>query len=267
MSRIFLQPPYQKSFDDFLEYAKRGGHNLEIACFADPDVLDGNWREVMEDHRRKLLHFEGTISLHGPFLGLYIHSRDSRIRQVARDRIFQGMEIARGLGGKYIVFHGSFIPLIRQESYKRNWVAQNADFWSEVLGKYDLTVLLENVWEPNPELFREVLDRVNSPRLKICFDTGHAHIFSKVPFEEWFAVLGDDLVYMHINDNQGDVDNELVPGEGDIDWVELSGLIERYQIAPNMVFEVGTLEKTAASLEYFKENRIYPFDKSSSDLS
>ncbi len=249
-----------------MECAKQGGYNLEIACFADPNVLDGNWQEILEDQRRKLQHFEGTISLHGPFLGLYIHSRDNKIREVTRNRILQGLEIAKGLGAKYIVFHGNYIPLIGQESYRRNWIAKNADFWSEILAMYNITVLLENLWEPTPELFREVLDRVNSSRLKICFDTGHAHIFSKVPFEEWFAVLRDNLVYMHVNDNLGEVDSELVPGEGNIDWFELSHLIKHHQISPNIVLEVGTLQKTKASLEYFRENNIYPFDKPGSDL-
>jgi sugar phosphate isomerase/epimerase len=262
MSKIFLQPPDHRSFDEFLTFARQGGHNLEIACFADPSVLDGNWQEVLDDHRRKLRHFQGTISLHGPFLGLYIHSRDSKIRTVAKERIFQGLEITKELGGKYVVFHGNFIPLIGQESYRKNWIAQNADFWSEILEKYDVTVLLENLWEPAPELFREILEKVSSPRLKICFDTGHANVFSKVPLESWFAVLEDDIVYMHVNDNQGDVDSELVPGEGNIDWPKLSDLIERYQIAPNMVFEVGTLEKTKMSLQYFRERRIYPFNRS-----
>jgi sugar phosphate isomerase/epimerase len=262
MSKIFLQPPDHRSFDEFLTCAKQGGHNLEIACFADPNVLDGNWREVLEDHRRKLRHFEGTISLHGPFLGLYIHSRDSKIRAVARDRILQGMEIAKGLGGKYVVFHGNFIPLIGQESYKRNWIAQNADFWSEILEMYDVTVLLENLWEPGPELFREVLEKVSSPRLKICFDTGHASIFSKVPFENWLSVLGDSIAYMHVNDNDGEVDDELAPGEGNINWREFSDLIEKHRIAPNIVFEVGTLEKTIQSIEYFRRQGIYPFNAS-----
>jgi sugar phosphate isomerase/epimerase len=261
MSKIFLQPPDHRSFDEFLIYARRGGHNLEIACFADPNLLDGNWAEVLEDHRRKLRHFEGTVSLHGPFLGLYIHSRDSKIRAVARDRILQGMEIAKGLGGKYVVFHGNFIPLIGQKSYKRNWIDQNADFWSEMLGKYEVTVLLENLWEPAPELFREVLEKVSSPRLKICFDTGHASIFSEVPFEEWFSVLGDSIAYVHVNDNDGTVDDELAPGEGKINWREFSDLIEKHRIAPNIVFEVGTLEKTIHSIEYFERNKIYPFDE------
>jgi sugar phosphate isomerase/epimerase len=266
MSKIFLQPPDQKSFDEFLECAKQGGYNLEIACFADPNVLDRNWQEILEDQRRKLRDFEGIISLHGPFLGLYLHSRDSRIKRVARERILHGLEIAHTMQAKYVVSHGNFIPLIGQESYRRNWIAQNADFWSEVLAKYDLTILLENLWEPTPELFREVLDRVNSSRLKICFDTGHAHIFSRVPLEEWFAVLKDDLVYMHVNDNKGEVDHELAPGEGNVDWVGFSRLVRHQRICPNIVFEVGTLQKTKESLEYFKANGIYPFDRSDANL-
>ena len=265
MSKIFLQPPDHRSFDEFLTYARQGGYNLEIACFADPNLLDGNWHEVLEDCRRKLRHFDGTISLHGPFLGLYISSRDSRIRAVARDRILQGMEIAKELGGKYVVFHGNFIPLIGQRSYERNWIAQNADFWSEMLEKYDVTVLLENLWEPGPELFKQVLEKVSSPRLKICFDTGHASVFSKVRFEDWLGVLGDSIAYMHVNDNDGEVDDEIAPGEGNINWREFSKLIEKHRIAPNIVLEVGTLEKTRQSIEYFRRQEIYPFNASGRD--
>jgi sugar phosphate isomerase/epimerase len=261
MSKIFLQPPDHRSFDQFLACAKRGGHNLEIACFADPDVLDGNWQEVLEDHRRKLRHFEGTISLHGPFLGLYIHSRDGKIRSVARDRILQSLEIGKTLGAKHTVFHGNFIPLIRQESYRRNWVAQNAAFWSEVLRRYDITVLLENVWEPTPDLFRQVLDGVGSPRFKVCFDVAHANIFSRVPLDDWFALLEGDIVYMHVSENKGDADDELVPGDGNIDWQRLSDVIRTRNISPDIVFEVGTVEKTKDSLLYFQNRNIYPFDK------
>jgi len=265
MSKIFLQPPDHRSFDEFLTYARQGDHNLEIACFADPNLLDGNWREVLEDCWRKLRDFEGTISLHGPFLGLYISSRDSRIRAVARDRVLQGMEIAKGLGGKYAVFHGNFISLIRQKSYRRNWIARNADFWSEMLERYDVTVLLENLWEPGPELFREVLEKVSSPRLKVCYDTGHASVFSKARFEDWLRVLGDNIAYMHVNDNGGEIDDELAPGEGNINWREFSDLIEKHRIAPNIVFEVGTLEKTHQSIGYFRKQEIYPFKASGRD--
>jgi sugar phosphate isomerase/epimerase len=260
LSKIYMQPPDSNSFDEFLSYAKEQGYNLEIASFAYSSVLDSNWQDILKDHQQKLRGFEETISLHGAFQELIVHSRDKKIREVAKDRIFLNLEIARALNAKYIIFHGNFNPLIRHEAYKKNWIEQNAIFWSGVLERYHIIVVLENLWEPKPEMFRKLLDEVKSSRLKICFDTGHANIFSKVPLEEWFAVLGKDIVYMHINDNKGDVDNELAPGEGDIDWRKFSDLIEKYRIAPEIVFEVGTLEKTIQSLEYFQKENIYPFN-------
>lgn len=262
MSKIFIQPPDNDSFDEFLSYAKEHGYNLEIASFAYSRVLDSNWQEILADHQQKLLGFSGTISLHGAFMELIIHSRDRRIREVAKDRISLNIEIAEALNAKYIVFHGNFNPLIRHESYKKNWIEQNAIFWSEFLDRYHIIVVLENLWEPTPEIFRKLLDEVNSSRLKICFDIGHTNIFSKVALEEWFSMLGEDIVYIHVNDNNGDVDNELAAGEGNINWQKFSKLTEKYRIAPEIVFEVGTLEKTIQSLEYFQKENIYPFNVS-----
>jgi len=265
MSKIYIQPPDHDSFDTFLSYAKEQGYNLEIASFAYSSVLDSNWQEILRDHQCKLCGFTGTISLHGAFMELIVHSRDKRIREVAKDRIFQNLEIAKALNAKYIVFLGNFNPLIKHDSYKKNWINQNAIFWSELLDNYPITVVLENLWEPTPEIFKELLDQVRSARLKICFDTGHANIFSKVSFEEWIAVLGEDIVYMHVNDNKGDFDNELAPGEGNIDWHKFSDLIAKYGIAPQIVFEVGILEKTVQSLKYFQKENIYPFNVSASN--
>ncbi|MFQ5891225.1 MAG: sugar phosphate isomerase/epimerase family protein [Candidatus Methanofastidiosia archaeon] len=260
MSKIYIQPPNYDSFDKFLEYAKEYDYNLEIASFAYSNLLDTNWQKILKDHQQKLHDFKGIISLHGAFQDLIIHSRDNKIREVAKDRIFQNLDIAKVLNAKYVVFHGNFNPLITHESYKQNWIEQNVSFWSKVLDKYQIVVLLENLWESRPDIYRKLLDRVNSSRLKICFDMGHANIFSKAPLEEWIAVLREGIVYMHVNDNEGDIDNELVPGEGNINWHEYSDQIEKYQIAPGIVFEVGTLEKTIQSLKYFREKNIYPLN-------
>lgn len=258
MSKIFVQP-FLSGFDDLLTYAKEHSCNIEIASFAFADVLDSGWQNVLEDYKNKLQDFKGIVSVHGAFQDLILHSRDKNISEVAKSRYIQNLEIAKALKAKYIVFHGNFNPLINHESYIRNWIEQNSRFWSDVISKYDIIILIENVWEGSPDVFRKLLDEVNSPQLKICFDTGHANIFSKVPVSEWFDVLGKDIPYMHVNDNKGDVDNELVPGEGSINWQEFSGNIKKHEMTPNIVFEVGSLEKTKLAIKYFRENKIYPF--------
>ena len=259
MSKIYVQPPDHKEFDEFLQYATDNHFNMEIASFAYSAILDTTWQEILNNHLQGLKGFTGKISLHGAYLDLAIHSRDRKVKKVAEERILLNLDIAHQLNAQYVVFHGSFNPLIRYESYRKNWVEQNANFWSDILDRYECIVLLENLWEPHPDVYRDLLDTVESEQLKICFDTGHAHIFSHVTFEEWISTLQKDIVYMHINDNNKDIDSELVPGDGSIDWQKFSRLIRKYDIAPKVVFEVGTLEKTERSLQYFKERNLYPF--------
>jgi sugar phosphate isomerase/epimerase len=265
MSKIFVQPPDLYDFVKFLDFAEENRYNLEIATFAYASVLDGDWERIMKEHKRQLSDFEGTVSLHGVFQDICVHSSDSKIAEASKERILRNLEIATFLEAKCIVFHGGFNPLVRHESYVNNWLERNADFWSGALNKFNLTVLLENLWEPTPEVFRRLLDKVGSPRLKICFDTAHANIFSKVPFKEWFEQLNQDIPYLHVSDNKGEVDDELIPGDGIINWHEFTNTLEDCQVNPEIVLEVGTLEKTKQSLEYLQMQKIYPFKTTQKD--
>ena len=273
MSKIFICIGSANSFDAILEYAKEHRYNLEVSnkIFCEPRILDTNWRELVKDYQQKLHGFKGAISVHGaygdPVIDV-IHSEDKKVREVSRQKIFQSIEIVRELKAKRVVFHGDFNPLVRGERYKPNWIERDVIFWSEVVEKYpSIEVVLENTMEPRPEIFRTVLDEVNSSRLKICLDIGHVSVWAEVPveewiavFEEWIAVLGEDIRSIHTHDSSGYVDH-LIPGKGAINWQEFSDLIAKYQIDPDIVFEVNPLETTIQSLKYFREENIYPFNK------
>ena len=256
--KIFIQPQ-DENFDEFLKYATENDYNLEIATFASSDVLDTNWESILKKYKNKLKSFKGVISTHGTFRDLFITSRDAKIRKVAEERIYHNLEIAKELNAKYIVFHGNFNSHIGHKIYEEKWIKKNIEFWKKVVKKYKIIIVLENLWEPHPELFKGLIRGVNSPFLKVCFDTGHANIFSKVPAAKWFSVLKDDIVYIHVNDNKGKLDSELIPGKGNINWKAFSATIKKNKIKPNVVFEVGSLEKTIKSINYFKKNKIYPF--------
>ena len=257
MSKIFICIYNPNSFDAVLEYAKEHSYNLEISIFGIPRFYD-DWQEILKDCQQKLHEFEGAISVHGAFADLVIHSEDKKVREAARQMVFQSLDIVRELKAERIVFHGNFDPSQRRERYERNWIERNAVFWSEVLEKYPSTVVLENTHDLTPEMLRMLLDEVSSSRLKICLDIGHVNFWSKAPVEEWIAVLGKDIRSIHIHDNKGDDDSHLAPGKGTINWPEFSDLIAKYQIDPDIVFEVETLETTIQSLKYFREENIYP---------
>ncbi len=257
-NKLYIQPIHQ-NFSEFLEHAQNEGYNLEIASFAFPDVLDNNWSSILEQYKKDLIGFTGTISMHGVFKDLYLNSGDKEVRNIAEKRILHNLEIASELNTKFIVFHTNFIPIITHESYRIQWVKSHARFWKRVIKEYDITIVLENMWDPDPSMLKRLVDRVQSPFLKICFDTGHWNIFSKVSLNEWFSVLKDDIVYVHVNDNKGEIDNELIPGQGTIDWGNFNDLIRINNMEPEIIIEVGSLEKTIQSIDYFKENAIYPF--------
>jgi len=260
MSHVFIQPFAPDEFDSFLAYARAHETNLEIATFARPDLPDGQWDNLLAAYLKKLQGFHGMVSMHGLFQDMVLHSRDRHVANTVKARIRRCLETAQSLGAKYIVFHSNYNPMIRHEFYVRNWAERQAEFWNGILGNLELAVLIENLWEPSPDVLRHLLARIDFPNFKICFDTGHAHVYSEAPIESWFAALRGDIAYIHVNDNRGDLDAELVPGSGSIDWATFSKLVLQLDTPPEIVFEVGSLDNTERAISYFRKHRLYPFD-------
>ncbi|MGH9355702.1 MAG: sugar phosphate isomerase/epimerase family protein [Terriglobia bacterium] len=80
-----------------------------------------------------------------------------------------------------------------------------------------VSILIENT--PGelgaPERLAEFL-RYTRLDLKVCFDTGHAHLTGGV--QEGFRALKPLIATVHLHDNLGEKDDHLLPFEGDIQW-------------------------------------------------
>ncbi len=259
MSKIYVQPLYHPALQEFLSFAKSEDHNVEIATFAYKNVYDMDWETALKEHRQSLVDFGGKISFHGVFQDITIHSSDPKIAETSKERVRESLKFAEALGATKVVFHGNVNPMVLNMYYQKDWLDRNSAFWSQVLQDYRGTMLLENVWEPYPEIFRLLLDQVASPRLKICFDVGHANVYSRVGFEKWFDALGKDIEYLHLSDNTGEADQHMELGAGKIDWQRFTKALQTRGLDPEAVLEEGSLQKTKASLAYMKERSIYPF--------
>lgn len=93
------------------------------------------------------------------------------------------------------------------------------------------TFLIENL--PNIAPFghdvtdlAQIIREANSPHIRMCFDTGHAHITSNI--YQSLQDAADVIDYLHIHDNDGSIDTHLMPGEGTIDWPKLSQIIKSH---------------------------------------
>jgi sugar phosphate isomerase/epimerase len=182
------------------------------------------------------------------------------IKEVSEKQIMKNLHVSEQLSINYTIFHSNIITLIKHKFYYENWINKHVEFWGETTSKFKTTVLLENMWDESPDLLLEVINQVGSDKLKICFDTGHCNIFSKVSMREWFRKTGSEIPYIHLNDNMGDYDSELPPGQGNINWKEFNNLVNEFCNHPTIVIEVGSPDNIKKSIDFLQENRIYPYN-------
>ncbi|HUU77328.1 MAG TPA: sugar phosphate isomerase/epimerase family protein [candidate division Zixibacteria bacterium] len=257
MSKILIQP--YNSLAKYSHLINERNFAFEIVDFAFPKILDTNYQKILREYLTNEVDKNLFYSMHGAVFDLYINSPDSKIKQVSIERIQQCLEIAQKLETKFIVFHTNYYPMMGNESYYRNWVKNHIEFWSGIVDNYNFTILLENMWDYTPKWLAEVIFGVNSSKLKVCFDTGHCNVFSRVPMKKWFEILSDNIVYIHINDNGGETDEENPPGQGNIDWETFNTLVKNYCQNPVVVLEVSDLKKIEESINFLEKKAIYPF--------
>ena len=203
-----------------------GIHQIEIFAarqhlnYCDPDHV----RDVAQWFSD---HGVAVHSVHGPlFPGLEgsragdIHISiaylEKRLRIASMDEVKRALEIAERLPFRYLVLH---LGLDGEEYDLRKFDAAFSSLEHLKIFAKDrgVQVLLENI--PNqlgtPQRLLQFVDYTRLD-LKICFDTGHAHIMPGV--QSAFATLKDRIASTHIHDNAGEKDDHLMPYDGGIDW-------------------------------------------------
>ena len=126
---------------------------------------------MAQGHRVKGHVWTGKLLVSRPFAELCPASIDPKVRAVTALRYRQAVEMATSLGISRLVIHSGFIPLV----YFPEWfVEQSVVFWREFLREIPagITIALENVMEPGPEMLVEIVRQVEDPRLGLCLDVG-----------------------------------------------------------------------------------------------
>lgn len=150
-------------------------------------------------------------------LAVSIAYLEKRLRIDSSDEIKRALEVAERLPFRFLILHMGF----EGEEYDvRKFDAaltsvEHLKVFAKGLG---VEVLLENI--PNqlatPERLVEFIHFSHLEDLKVCFDTGHAHMTGGV--RPGFEVLKDRIASTHLHDNRRDKDEHLFPFDGDIDW-------------------------------------------------
>lgn len=241
-NNIHAHVPYPR-LSEQLEYVVTNQINPEV--FFSAEALDQIvWEELSA--QAQVLHSAGlSTTIHAPFMDLNPGALDPLIREVTRKRFQQVFLAAEQLRPRVIVFHPGYDDL-RYGGNRMDWLKNSIAFWMEFIPRakdVGCIIAIENIFEKETSTLRALLEAINEPCFRHCFDVGHWNMFTTGTLEEWFIELGAFIAESHIHDNNGQADQHLPPGEGQIDFTALFALLKQY--APDAVWtiEAHTIER------------------------
>ena len=238
---VSLESTAYFGFDDYeqgLKTMSRHGYtgmDYQELCKADSPLFSMSdtefkdyltrFRSVAEDNGIKV------SQLHGLWVA---PDRTARQRKQSVGFFIKDIKGAEILGCKNVVIH-PFLPF--------GWGAEidKDKIWDVNIELFDtllpvaadcgVTICAENQPFTAIEIstvagVKDLVRTINSPYLKVCFDTGHANVFHDDIAKD-VRLLGEDLACLHVHDNKGNWDQHLIPYQGNIKWGDfLSALKE-----------------------------------------
>jgi len=252
MPVIHINVPYSMLLQR-IDFAIKNRIHPEI-YFSAEDLDACNERDA--HHLSKILRENQLeITLHGPFMDLSPGGVDRRIKEVTVDRFLKTIELSHFFKPKMIVFHPGY-ERWKFDGNVKLWLESSLQTWRPLVKEAEevgLTLAIENVFEEGPDSIKNLLEEINSPHFRFCFDTGHHHVFSKTPLPIWIETLGGFLSEVHLHDNHKEMDEHLPMGEGEFDFHQFFALLSQSKLNPLYTIEPHEEAHLWRGLEAVKE--------------
>lgn len=214
--------------------------------FGDAEAVVAAGRSIKERGLR-------VHSLHAPFgQDVNFTSPDAEQRRQALDRLREGAEALRALGGALYVIHPG------GEDQRWTWDREHrlalsveglTSVWKDCRQR-GLTLVVET---PLPHLlggqvedFAWILERLPTEGVGICLDTSHTSLGGFL--FEVIERFGPRLAHVQASDNRGHADDHLTPGDGIIDWPRVIAGLHRVRYQGVFMLEVAGDGDVAAHL-------------------
>lgn len=225
-------------------------HQINVEIGFDGNALDYAPRKELERVSGQLSNRGCKITFHGPFWDLSTGSIDSLVRQATRRRLEQVYEMIEIFHPIQIVCHSGYDPR-HHGGYRQAWMDCSLATWEPLVKKSDALqtpLLVENVWEEDPEIHKALFDEFDSPYFGFCLDVGHQNSFSKTSLPVWLEALCEHIQELHLHDNDGSRDAHLPIGRGEIDFRGLFAFLKGRRRSPLITLEPHCEEHLAETL-------------------
>lgn len=260
---------YQRSIFEVLDgISESGFRQIEICSF--PKHLDYHQHDLVQraGERMRALDLH-PFSFHAPFADhIDITSFHEPTRKGAVHELVVACEAAAAMGARHIVLHPGPEREGRppQEEFLQhmNLAAESLNIVARRCQDLGVNLLLENML---PHLLfghtsdmLYLLGQIRECNVGTCLDTGHASLAGELGTV--VHKLSGHLKMLHANDNRGNYDAHLNPGEGIIDWPWLLGELRTHQFKGSLILELAghphesipeTLARARRAFDYLVE--------------
>ncbi|PYV10719.1 MAG: sugar phosphate isomerase/epimerase [Acidobacteria bacterium] len=177
---------------------------------------------------------------------------EKRLRINSMDEIKRAIDISEQLPFRYLVVHLG-LPDEEFDMRKFDAALTSVEHLKLFARGRGVQLLLENI--PNdlaaPARLIQFIQYTRLEDLKICFDTGHAHMTGGV--QPAFDLLKNRIVSTHVHDNQREKDDHLFPFDGGIDWEQTIRDFRTVDGQFPIVFELRHYSPEASSLARLRQ--------------
>ena len=243
------------------------GAGIELGSYGLVGVQsERNWETRFRLHQAVRAQFQGTIAIHGPFIGMEYGHIDYLIQEVVHRRMDMTFEAAVKLKASRVILHSG--NKVENELFKLqdSWLKKNIEFWEREIRRWaeaGIEIELENDIDKSPDLLVRLVNAVDNSFLGLCLDIGHQHVFSELDAVEWVRRMDQRLRHIHLHDNDRSGDNHWSIGRGTIDFEPFySALMERVpqatislEVEDQMEVKMSDLRKVA---DYFTSKHRSP---------
>jgi sugar phosphate isomerase/epimerase len=238
---------YSRRFLDVIDEIRASGFDaIEVCSF--PMHLDyHDLAAVAEAGARLRALGIRPASFHAPFADrIDITSLEAGVREAAVDELIKAAEAAALMGVETLVLHpgperegrppeAEFLEHMRHAAESLNVVA---DRCCELKVRLVLENMLPHLLFGHINDMLYLLGSIRNCDVAACLDTGHAALARELPTV--INKLSGHLHMVHVNDNRGDRDEHLAPGEGQIDWPWVLRELQRHQFKGTLILELSS---------------------------
>lgn len=249
-AQVQVNAPFSMLWERYLPLFLEQGLNPEIGldassldCFSQRDFA-----KVAD-----MFHKAGlSITLHAPFQDLVPGALDAKILAASRSRLQDAFDQLDIFQARSIVCHIGYESRHYQWLEDR-WLDHSIGTWAPLAdqaARQGTLLTLENVYETEPQLIKELLTRLRGVKVGFCLDVGHLQAFGGGDFQGWLETLGPLVGQLHLHDNHGVNDDHLALGAGIVPFPGILAYFTNARQRPIITLEPHHENSLQPSLTY-----------------